>query len=160
MIKKLQLTTRIVDDQDEALNFYTEKLGLKKTTDETFGPDDQRWVTVGAELDDTVEIVLEPLDWFDGEEADRRSAMNGGNRHSPLLWMIARLRMKCCMNAVLNSHPSRRNSPTESKLSQLISMGMGSSLSNTPQKQRRNNTAIFREEIVNTNENARQSQSV
>ncbi|GAA0254105.1 VOC family protein [Haladaptatus pallidirubidus] len=78
MIKKLQLTTRIVDDQDEALNFYTEKLGLKKTTDETFGPDDQRWVTVGAELDDTVEIVLEPLDWFDGEEADRRSAMNGG----------------------------------------------------------------------------------
>ena len=77
MIEKLRLTTRIVSDQDEALDFYTEKLGLKKKADETFGPDDQRWVTVAAEQDDTVEIVLEPLDWFEGEEAGRRSAMIG-----------------------------------------------------------------------------------
>ncbi|WP_266081892.1 VOC family protein [Haladaptatus caseinilyticus] len=77
MIEKLRLTTRIVSDQDEALNFYTEKLGLIKKADETFGPDDQRWVTVAAEQDDTVEIVLEPIDWFEGEEADRRSAMIG-----------------------------------------------------------------------------------
>jgi catechol 2,3-dioxygenase-like lactoylglutathione lyase family enzyme len=77
MIEKLRLTTRIVDDQDEALVFYTEKLGLKKAADETFRPDDQRWVTVAAERDDTVEIVLEPIDWFEGEEADRRAAMMG-----------------------------------------------------------------------------------
>ncbi|MCO8256823.1 VOC family protein [Haladaptatus sp. AB618] len=77
MIEKLRLTTRIVIDQDEALDFYTEKLGLKKKADETFGPDDQRWVTVAAEKDDTVEIVLEPLDWFEGEEAERRSEMIG-----------------------------------------------------------------------------------
>ncbi|WP_231186697.1 VOC family protein [Haladaptatus sp. DYF46] len=77
MIEKLRLTTRIVSDQDEALEFYTEKLGLKKAADQTFGPDDQRWVTVAADRDDTVEIVLEPLDWFEGEEADSRSAMLG-----------------------------------------------------------------------------------
>jgi catechol 2,3-dioxygenase-like lactoylglutathione lyase family enzyme len=77
MIVKLRLTTRIVDDQDEALDFYTEKLGLKKVADETFGPDNRRWITVAAEQDDTVEIVLEPLDWFVGEEAGRRSAMIG-----------------------------------------------------------------------------------
>ncbi|WP_435158158.1 VOC family protein [Haladaptatus sp. DFWS20] len=77
MIEKLRLTTRIVSDQDEALDFYTEKLGLRKTADETFGPENRRWVTVGAEHDDTVEIVLEPLDWFEDEEADRRSAMIG-----------------------------------------------------------------------------------
>ena len=77
MIEKLRLTTRIVSDQDEALVFYTEKLGLKKAADETFGPDDQRWVTVAAEMDDTAEIVLEPIDWFEGEEADRRSAVIG-----------------------------------------------------------------------------------
>ena len=76
MIEKLRLTTRIVEDQDEALRFYTEKLGLEKKADETFGPDN-RWVTVAAEQDDTVEIVLDPLDWFEGEEADRRAAMIG-----------------------------------------------------------------------------------
>lgn len=42
MIEKLRLTTRIVDDQDEALDFYTEKLGLKKAADEMFGPDNRR----------------------------------------------------------------------------------------------------------------------
>lgn len=69
MIEKLRLTTRIVEDQDEALRFYTEKLGLEKKADETFEPDN-RWVTVAAERDETAEIVLEPLDWFEDEEAD------------------------------------------------------------------------------------------
>ena len=77
MIEKLRLTTRIVDDQDEALRFYTEKLGLVKKADQTFGPDARRWVTVAAKQDDTAEIVLEPLDWFEGEEADRRATMMG-----------------------------------------------------------------------------------
>lgn len=77
MIEKLRLTSRIVDDQDEALRFYTEKLGLVKKADETFGPDN-RWVTVAPEGDDTVEIVLELPDWSEyEEETDRRSAMVG-----------------------------------------------------------------------------------
>jgi catechol 2,3-dioxygenase-like lactoylglutathione lyase family enzyme len=76
MIEKLRLTSRIVDDQDEALRFYTEKLGLEKKADEPMGPD-TRWVTVAAEQDDTAEIVLESLDWFEDEEADRRAGMMG-----------------------------------------------------------------------------------
>lgn len=77
VIEKLRLTTRIVDDQDEALRFYTEKLGLVKRADEPFGPDN-RWVTVAPERDETVEIVLELPAWSeDEEEADRRAAMVG-----------------------------------------------------------------------------------
>ncbi len=77
VIEKLRLTTRFVDDQDEALRFYTEKLGLVKKADESFGPDN-RWVTVAPEQDETVEIVLELPDWSeDEEEADRRAALVG-----------------------------------------------------------------------------------
>lgn len=82
MLEKLRLTTRIVDDQEKALRFYTEKLGLEKEADQTFGPDDRRWVTVAAEQDDTTEIVLEPLDWFEGEEKDHRASQLG---HQPAL---------------------------------------------------------------------------
>lgn len=79
MIEKLRLTTRLVDDQDEALRFYTEKLGFEKKADETFGPDnDTRWLTVAPERDETVEIVLESPDWSeDEEEIDHRTAMVG-----------------------------------------------------------------------------------
>lgn len=78
MIENLRLTSRIVKDQDEALRFYTEKLGLEKRADQTFGPDDgRRWLTVAAGGDQIVEIVLEPLDWSDGEDADRQEAMIG-----------------------------------------------------------------------------------
>ncbi len=77
MIEQLRLTTRFVEDQDEALRFYTEKLGLKKTADEQFGPEN-RWLTVAPEQDDTVEIVLEHPDWAEDEaEIDRRTALIG-----------------------------------------------------------------------------------
>lgn len=77
MIENLSLTSRIVDDQDEALRFYTEKLGLEKKADETFGPG-FRWLTVAPEQDETVEITLEAPDWSeDEEETDRRAAMIG-----------------------------------------------------------------------------------
>jgi catechol 2,3-dioxygenase-like lactoylglutathione lyase family enzyme len=77
MIENLRLTSRIVDDQDDALRFYTEKLGLEKKADEEFGPG-FRWLTVAPEQDDTVEITLEKPDWpEDEEEADRRAAMIG-----------------------------------------------------------------------------------
>lgn len=77
MIENLRLTTRFVKDQEEALRFYTEKLGLEKRTDQTFMDGEHRWLTVSAPGDQIVEIVLEPTDWADGEEADRRKEMIG-----------------------------------------------------------------------------------
>jgi len=45
VIRKIGHITILVQDQDEALGFYTEKLGFKKHEDTTFG-EGMRWVTV------------------------------------------------------------------------------------------------------------------
>jgi predicted enzyme related to lactoylglutathione lyase len=47
----------MVRDQDEALHFYTEKLGLEKRTDMTFGPG-MRWLTVASKDQRKPEIAL------------------------------------------------------------------------------------------------------
>ena len=58
MTIRLHLTSVFVDDQDEALRFYTEVLGFEPRTDVPVGNGD-RWLTVGAEGQD-VELLLEP----------------------------------------------------------------------------------------------------
>jgi predicted enzyme related to lactoylglutathione lyase len=66
-IKRLSHVTVLVHDQDEALRFYTEKLGFEKGDDRTMG--DFRWLTVvppGRE----VSIVLQ-------RATDDRSAQVG-----------------------------------------------------------------------------------
>ncbi|MEP6637553.1 MAG: VOC family protein, partial [Acidobacteriota bacterium] len=45
MLTKLAVVTILVRDQDEALQFYTEKLGLEKLDDMEFG-EGNRWLTV------------------------------------------------------------------------------------------------------------------
>ena len=55
---RLHLTSVFVDDQDEALRFYTEVLGFEPRIDEPIGNGD-RWLTVGAAGQD-VELLLEP----------------------------------------------------------------------------------------------------
>lgn len=56
---ELRLTnvTILVADQEEALRWYTEKLGLQKRADESYG-EGERWLTVAAE-DSELEIVLQ-----------------------------------------------------------------------------------------------------
>jgi len=56
MITKLVHVTVIVRDQDEALRFYTEKLGMEKREDRTMGS--YRWLTV-APKGSAVAIVLQ-----------------------------------------------------------------------------------------------------
>jgi len=58
MTIRLHLTSVFVDNQDEALRFYTEVLGFEPRTDEPIG-NDHRWLTVGAPGQD-VELLLEP----------------------------------------------------------------------------------------------------
>ena len=57
MITGLAITTVWVLDQDSALSFYTEKLGLEVRTDMQMGPG-ARWITVGAKDQPGVEITL------------------------------------------------------------------------------------------------------
>ena len=56
---RIHLTSVFVDDQDEALAFYTEILGFEKKTEIPMG--EARWLTVVSPGDpDGTELVLEP----------------------------------------------------------------------------------------------------
>jgi predicted enzyme related to lactoylglutathione lyase len=58
---KIKVTSIYVDDQEKALQFYTNVLGLQKKTDVTQGP--YRWLTVAsAEEPDGAELQLAPND--------------------------------------------------------------------------------------------------
>ena len=61
MIKKIGHITILVKDQDEALKFYTEKLGFKKCQDTMFGAD-MRWVTVAPKNQQDLEITFVKAD--------------------------------------------------------------------------------------------------
>ena len=63
MLTKLAVVTILVRDQDEALQFYTEKLGLEKMDDMNFG-DGNRWLTVTAPGQRDVQIFLQKADSF------------------------------------------------------------------------------------------------
>ncbi len=68
MIGSLSRVTILVRDQEEALKFYTEKLGLEKRADGTFGPG-IRWLAVAAKGQSEPEIVLQkPNPMIHGEE--------------------------------------------------------------------------------------------
>ena len=56
MITALSHTTIWVLDQDEALDFYTQKLGFELNTDATM--DDFRWLTVNPPGQPDSELVL------------------------------------------------------------------------------------------------------
>lgn len=75
MIRVLRVTIR-VRNQEEALHFYTETLGFEKRADFPMGPN-KRWVTVASKDDQVVELVLQPTDWFDGEERQRHDSLVG-----------------------------------------------------------------------------------
>jgi catechol 2,3-dioxygenase-like lactoylglutathione lyase family enzyme len=56
---RINLSSVLVDDQEKALRFYTEKLGFVKKNDVPVGA--ARWLTVvSPEERDGVELVLEP----------------------------------------------------------------------------------------------------
>jgi catechol 2,3-dioxygenase-like lactoylglutathione lyase family enzyme len=56
---RINLASVLVDDQDKALNFYTEVLGFEKKTEVPLG--EARWLTVVSPEDpDGTELLLEP----------------------------------------------------------------------------------------------------
>jgi catechol 2,3-dioxygenase-like lactoylglutathione lyase family enzyme len=56
---RIHLTSVFVDDQDRALQFYTDTLGFETRQDVPLGNGD-RWLTVGAPGQDGIELLLEP----------------------------------------------------------------------------------------------------
>jgi catechol 2,3-dioxygenase-like lactoylglutathione lyase family enzyme len=56
---RISLTSILVDDQQKALRFYTEKLGFQKKIEIPLG--EHSWLTVVSAADpDGIELVLEP----------------------------------------------------------------------------------------------------
>ncbi len=77
MIKDVPLTGIFVDDQEAALDFYTNKLGLEKVEDEPYG-EGARWITVSpAEM--RIKIVLKEA------EKEHEKAMVGRSDGAPIL---------------------------------------------------------------------------
>ena len=71
MIDRLGHVTVLVRDQDEALRFYTELLGLRKCQDVVFAPG-MRFLTVAPEGQKEPEIILhQPSGWHDEKTAKR-----------------------------------------------------------------------------------------
>jgi predicted enzyme related to lactoylglutathione lyase len=70
MLTKIAVVTIIVRDQDEALAFYTEKLGFEKMDDMVFGASD-RWLTVTAPQQKDVQIFLQKADSFGIDASDQ-----------------------------------------------------------------------------------------
>lgn len=72
MINRLSVTTIWVTDQNEALRFYTEKLGFEICTDITAY--DYRWLTVGLKGQPDIEFqlaALKPDGSFTQEDIDQ-----------------------------------------------------------------------------------------
>lgn len=70
MLTKLATVTVVVKNQDEALDYYTKTLGLKKRMDMT--GEDMRWLTVAVNDTAETEIVLQ-------DQKDAKGLMPGGS---------------------------------------------------------------------------------
>ena len=75
MITKLSHATIYVTDQDEALDFYSNKLGFEVRTDAKMG--DFRWLTVGPKGQDLEIVLMKPAPgmMMDDETLDQVMAL-------------------------------------------------------------------------------------
>jgi len=67
MITKVTHISLLVRDQQEALTWYTEKLGFVKRADDPFPEGEGRWITIAPQGQNEVQIVLEPPEWGLGD---------------------------------------------------------------------------------------------
>ncbi|MEH7384415.1 VOC family protein [Bacillus sp. JJ1521] len=73
---KIIVTSLFVDDQDKALNFYSEVLGFEKKHDVPMG--EFRWITlVSPEAPEGTELVLEPNNHQAAKEYQKKLFADG-----------------------------------------------------------------------------------
>jgi predicted enzyme related to lactoylglutathione lyase len=94
MIQRLSHVTIIVKDIDEALDFYTQKLGFDKVMDAPMGPG-MRWVTVAPRGQKDVEIVLQkPSPEMQGE-AEAKEMMKQVGHGTAWVFRVDSCRKTC-----------------------------------------------------------------
>lgn len=72
----------VVRDQQEALDWYTQKMGWETRADDPFPGQDggtHRWLTVAPPGQTDVEFVLEPLEWGLAGQGQSKEAALGTN---------------------------------------------------------------------------------
>ncbi|WP_410766830.1 VOC family protein [Haloferax sp. DFSO60] len=78
MISDLTHTTVLVENVDDAIEWYTDKLGFELRDDEEFAPG-MRWVTVAPEGGDVEVALQEPSDEYgEGMAAEMRDRIGKG----------------------------------------------------------------------------------
>jgi catechol 2,3-dioxygenase-like lactoylglutathione lyase family enzyme len=75
MIQRLSHTTLFVADQDEAKDFYVNKLGFEVRMDNLMGP--FRWLTVGPKGQPDFQIILMKLTAFGRMTAENAETLKG-----------------------------------------------------------------------------------
>lgn len=80
-MKKIKSFVVLVHDQQEALDFYTQKLGFQTHTDAAFG-EGSRWLTVALPDQNDLEIILSPARTDEakekvGKQLDSENALLG-----------------------------------------------------------------------------------
>ena len=75
-IRRIAQVTIVVEDQDQALRYYVDKLGFEKRQDQTMGA--FRWVTVAPPEQKDLEVVLEKPTGEMGEARKKQLAMQIG----------------------------------------------------------------------------------
>lgn len=63
MLNRVSHVSIVVQDQQEALDWFTEKLGFEVVADEPMDDREGRWLTVAPPAQAELEIVLEPTTW-------------------------------------------------------------------------------------------------
>ncbi len=67
----------LVRDQQEALDWYTQKLGFEVRMDSPFPGSEGRWITIAPKGQDGLEIVLEPPEWGLSDDPQAKLQMVG-----------------------------------------------------------------------------------
>ena len=77
-MQRISHVSLLVADQEEALAWYTEKLGwVVKSNDPFPGEPENRWITVAPASQTEMEVVLQPPTWGPGGDENERRAQIG-----------------------------------------------------------------------------------
>lgn len=80
MLNRVSHVSIVVRDQQEALDWYTEKFGFEVVADDAMDDREGRWLTVAPPAQAELEILLEPLSWgLAGEDPEAKQAVVGRN---------------------------------------------------------------------------------
>ncbi|MFE8597677.1 VOC family protein [Archangium violaceum] len=86
MIRRVTHISVYVKNEDEALAFFTGKLGFKKKMDNQMGPGGPRWITVTPAGQPDFEVNLfNPASWSKGEDAAVIAAQTAQIGHQAMI---------------------------------------------------------------------------